>query len=156
MGRFVLRVVGVDVGMSVIDAYETEALQLADRFFGAIENNDTRTVEQIYAPDAIIWHNYDPLDARENAQLGQSVPENIAFLTALPQAISGLKYEVWQQAPTATGFVRQHIVRGTTPDGYELSIPVCVVAEIRAGKISKFYEYLSLTHLPASLAEFLG
>ena len=53
------------------------ALQLADQFFDAIEINDMDTVSAIYAPDAMIWHNFDPLEARMDKKLSCNFQEQI-------------------------------------------------------------------------------
>jgi uncharacterized protein len=34
------------------------------RFFAALEAGDIETVREIYAPDAVIWHNDDLIGAR--------------------------------------------------------------------------------------------
>ena len=39
----------------------SEHLDLAERFFKAIEAADIDAVKEIYAPDAEIWHNTDGL-----------------------------------------------------------------------------------------------
>lgn len=135
---------------------DNESLILADRFFSAIEDNDIATVESIYAPDALIWHNYDPLEAREDTRLAQSVSDNLALLAALPQLIKDMRYEVWHQEVTPSGFVRQHIINGLTLDDEPVRFPVCVVVEVAAGRIAKLYEYLDTTHLPQAILEYFA
>lgn len=142
--------------MTVIDSPKSDALQVADRFFSAIETGDIKTIEAIYAPDGIVWHNYDPLDAREGAPAKNSVQDNIALLSALPQAVTNLRYDLLDETTTETGFVRQHVVTGTTIDGDALSLPACVVADVSDDKITRLCEYISLTHLPPSLGAFLA
>lgn len=135
---------------------ENEPLELADKFFHAIEENNIAEVEHIYAPDALIWHNYDPLEARLASNLGQSVRENLALLTALPQLIKDLRYETWHQEETKKGFVRQHIVHGKSLDDEPVCFPVCVVAEVKDGQITKFYEYLDTAHLPQAILDYFA
>ena len=38
---------------------ETSVLDVAARFFAAIEAGDIDTVRATYAPDAVVWHNHD-------------------------------------------------------------------------------------------------
>ena len=38
-----------------------QTLELCDRFFDAIEQNDYETLESCYAPEAVIWHSHDCL-----------------------------------------------------------------------------------------------
>ncbi len=49
--------------------------ELVIRFFAAIEAGDLGTLREIYAPDALIWHNDDLLE--------QSVDDNLKVLQGL-------------------------------------------------------------------------
>src|SRR6478736_2729048 len=49
--------------------------ELVIRFFAAIEAGDLGTLREIYAPDAVIWHNDDLLE--------QSVDDNLKVLQGL-------------------------------------------------------------------------
>lgn len=133
-----------------------DALALADRFFAAIERCDIDALRQLYADDAAIWHNYDPVDARLQRPAGQTVDDNLELLRVLPNLILNIRYEVWHQERTATGFVRQHIVTGKTPDGSDVRLPVCVVARVADGRIDSFYEYLDAGQLPASVLGYFA
>lgn len=46
------------------------------------------------------------------------------------------------RSATATGFVDEHSVRGILPDGSQLDVAVCVVADVRDGKVTGIREYL--------------
>jgi len=120
------------------EAAEREVLALAERFFRAIERGDVETVRQIYSPQAVIWHNYDSLDERET---GQNVEANLAVLAGLPQRIRGARYDVWYREATATGFVQQHVLRGTMPNGEPLVLPACIIAKVEDGHVSRIDEY---------------
>lgn len=115
-----------------------DVVDLADRFFKAIENGDIDTVRAIYAPDAVIWHNFDPLDARST---GQSAEENLKVLEGLPQRISGATYRVLQREATQTGFVQQHVLTGTMLNGEPLVLPACIICEVKDGRIARLDEY---------------
>jgi len=81
--------------------------ELVDRFFVAIEAGDLDTLREIYAPDAVIWHNDDLLE--------QSVNDNLKVLQGLHRAVSGLRYDVTRRAATADGVLQQHVLRGRLP-----------------------------------------
>ena len=38
--------------------------KLANDFLDAIERGDLEAVQKVYAPDAVIWHNFDNLEQR--------------------------------------------------------------------------------------------
>jgi ketosteroid isomerase-like protein len=130
---------------------EDPVLALAERFFKAIESCDLAALRLLYADDAVVWHNYDPLEARADGRGGAVVAQNIALLGAVPKLIAGLRYEVWHRERTHSGFVQQHLVTGRSPDGEPVRFPVCIVCRVENGCISALYEYLDVGHLPASV-----
>ena len=143
-----------DLGkFGAIGEYQKE---LADKFFAAIESNDMETVRAIYAPDALIWHNFDALEARLDKRLCQSVADNLALLSALPGLIPKMKYNVWHEVETAKGFVRQHVISGESKTDQPIAIPVCVVVETSNQHITSLYEYMDIRHLPASVLEYFA
>lgn len=133
----------------------SNALNIANDFFAAIERCDIPRLREIYAPDVLIWANFDALEARNNHQLSQTVDANLALLATLPELIQNMRYKVWHEATTEKGFVRQHIVEGLS-NGEPVAIPVCVVGEVTGDRISAFYEYMSITHLPAAILNYFA
>jgi len=113
---------------------ERETLELADRFFTAIPKGDLDTVRAIYAPDARIWHNND--------QATQNVEQNLAVLAWVTKNIAGLRYEEIRRHATPSGFVQQHVLRGTAPNGKPLEVPACILCTVEDGRITRLDEYL--------------
>jgi ketosteroid isomerase-like protein len=113
---------------------ERETLELADRFFAAISKGDLATVRAIYAPDALIWHNDD--------QVTQSVEQNLQVLTWVTKNIAGLRYEEIRRHVTPSGFVAQHVLRGTAPNGKALEVAACILCSVKDGRITRLDEYL--------------
>src|SRR5215211_6519486 len=62
----------------------SDVLELADRFFAAIEAGDIAAVRELYAPDAEIWHNTDGLV--------QTPDDNARTLTWITANLGGLSY----------------------------------------------------------------
>jgi len=122
---------------------EREILELADRFFAAIPKGDLETVRAIYAPDARIWHNND--------QATQDVEQNLAVLGWVTKNIAGLRYEDVRRQATPSGFVQQHVLRGTAPSGAPLEIPACILCTVSNGRITRLDEYLDSAHIAALL-----
>lgn len=126
--------------MITIDAvHEAAMLALCDRFLSAIVRGDIETVRQIYAPDALIWHNHRPNT--------ETVDENLTVLALATRFIDGFRYEDISRHATADGFVQQHTVRGRTPGGDELRIPACLICTVEAGRIVRVDEYMDSAHL---------
>lgn len=118
---------------------ETEdILALADRFVAAIEKRDVDTVRACYAPDARIWHNNDGKV--------QSVDDNIKGVHWIHKVLSGVRYDVKQRTALPGGFLQEHVLRGTLPDGTAFAMPACVICKVEGGVITALDEYLDSAH----------
>lgn len=116
-----------------------DPLQLAERLFGAITAGNVEAVRDIYASDAVIWHNNDGLE--------QSADDNLRVLQWVVTNIRNLRYENVRRQRTDSGFMQQHVLRGTAPNGQELSIPACIVCAVDNGQITRLEEYLDSAHI---------
>jgi ketosteroid isomerase-like protein len=130
----------------VSDAHGSEAmLVLAARFFDAVAAGDIDTVRAIYAPDALIWHNYDGKT--------QDAETNLRTLAVVARVIRGLRYEDVRRTVTSSGFVQQHVLRGIAPNGAELNVPACIVCTVVEGRITRLDEYFDSAHLAPLLSQ---
>jgi len=127
--------------MTQISDGEPDVLELADRFFDAIERNDSDALRQIYTPDVTVWHNHD--------RKGQDLETNLKVLSWLHRNVSDKRYDEVRRMPTATGFVEQHVLRGTTKTGKVLDVPACLVITVTGGRISRIEEYVDSADLAA-------
>ncbi len=108
--------------------------ELGTRLFAAIEAGAVDVLrDEIYAPDAVIWHNLDGAE--------QGVDDNLRTLRWVARHVTGLCYDDVRREPTPTGFVQQHILRGTAPGG-ELAVPACLVVTVDGDRITRIDEYL--------------
>ena len=111
------------------------SLALAERLAAAIDANDLDALrEEIYTPDVVVWHNDD--------QHEQRVEENLKVLNWLHRKVGNKRYEDVVRQATPTGYVEQHVLRGTAPNGTEFEIPACLVVTVTGGRISRIDEYL--------------
>jgi ketosteroid isomerase-like protein len=122
-------------------ATTNDSLALAERLIAAILAGDIDAVRAIYTPDARIWHNFDRIE--------QTVDENLRVLRWLVRNVRDLRYEDIRRQRTEEGFVQQHVLRGRTADGAELSVPGCLVCTVRDGRITRLEEYLDSAHFAA-------
>jgi len=114
-------------------------LQLAERLFAAISAGNVEAVRDIYAPDAVIWHNHDGVE--------QSADDNLRVLRWVVTNVRDLRYENMRRQKTEAGFLQQHVLRGTAPNGRELNIPACIICTVRNGRITRLEEYLDSAHV---------
>ena len=108
--------------------------ELVVRFFAAIEAGDIAAVREIYAPDALIWHNDDLIE--------QPVEENLKVLAGLHRVVSGLRYDITRRVPAPDGVLQQHVLRGHLPGGAEVELHAAMYLQVRDGHITRIEEYL--------------
>jgi uncharacterized protein len=118
---------------------ESDAVeQLAAKLITAISDNDIDALRDIYAPDVVIWHNFD--------QIEQSLEDNLKVMMWMAKRMPDKHYDDIRRQPTPTGFVQQHVLRGTAPDGTAVEMPACLVVTIANGRITRLDEYLDTRH----------
>ncbi len=113
---------------------ENQILEFAERFVGAIQTGDVEAVRACYAPDAKLWHNTDDIE--------QTVDQNMAVLAWFIKTLPDRFYRVLYRAAVKDGFVQQHILEATLPDGTKWKMFACVVVRIENGVIVRLDEYL--------------
>ena len=113
---------------------DASALDVAERLFTAIGHSDIDAVRDCYADDVVVWHNNDGVE--------QIRDQNLRTLAWVIKNVSRRRYEEIRRQPTPTGFVQQHVLRGTAPNGKTLELPACIVCTVVDGKITRFDEYL--------------
>jgi uncharacterized protein len=63
--------------------------------------------------------------------------------------IRGIRYEEIRRQATPTGFVQQHVMRGTAPSGKAFELAACIVCTVVGGRITRLDEYLDSAQLGA-------
>lgn len=124
-----------------IDAEAIEAL--AGRFFAAINAHDEAALREIYTPDITVWHNHDRLD--------QDLETNLKVLGWMHRKMPDKRYEEVVRTPTPSGFVEQHVLRATAPNGEQIEVPACLVVTVRDGRICRVEEYIDSADIAALL-----
>jgi len=109
-------------------------LDFAERFVGAIQSGDTDTVRACYAPDAKLWHNSDGIE--------QTVDQNMKVLDWFIRTLPDRNYRVLRREALHDGFLQQHVLEATLPDGSKWAMDACVVVRIENGVITRLDEYL--------------
>lgn len=110
-----------------------EITRIATQFFDAIEAGNIDAVRNIYAPDAVIWHNTD------NAE--STVAENLKVLEGFVARIRERRYEDRRIEVFEGGFVQQHRLTGVRADGKSVALTACLVCKVSGGRITRLDEY---------------
>jgi ketosteroid isomerase-like protein len=121
-----------------------DTLELADRFFAAVETGDVDVLRELYHPDAEIWHNTDGVAQRRD--------DNLATLAWMRRHLPDLHYTAIRRAATTDGFVQQHVLVATNRAGRRVEVPACIVTKIGDdGRITRLDEYLDSAAVAAIL-----
>ena len=109
-------------------------LDFGARYMGAIQSGDTDAVRACYAPDAKLWHNTDGIE--------QTVEENMKLLGWMIRYIPVRNYRIVRREALADGFVQQHVLEATLPNGEPWTMDACAVVRIKDGVIVRLDEYI--------------
>lgn len=120
---------------------DQDVLDLADRMFGAIEAGDLDALRAVYADDFVAWTNFDDST--------KGVDDTLRVLGWLGARLTDRRYEIVRREVIERGFLQQHVLRGTAPDGSAVAMPACVVASVVDGRVSRIDEYLDPSALAA-------
>ena len=107
--------------------------QLAQRFFAATAAADAAALREICAAQFTASQNNGP---------SMNVDALIGFTQAVVAAVDNFRYENPVRAETQGGFVEEHDVACDLPDGTQLNVRLCVVADVSDGKITSMREYV--------------
>jgi len=108
--------------------------ELAKALFEALAVGDVDTVRSLCTPDC---------QARQNNGPAMDLEALLSLAQSALRGIKDFRYEDIVRSETESGFVEEHSARGTLPDGSELDLAVCVVADVRDGAISDIREYVA-------------
>ncbi|WP_374346322.1 nuclear transport factor 2 family protein [Phenylobacterium sp.] len=109
-------------------------IAFAKKFVGAIQSGDTATVRACYHPDAKLWHNNDGVE--------QTVDQNMKVLDWFIRALPDRNYRVLRLEALPDGFMQQHVLEATLPDGTKWAMDACVVVKMENGVITRLDEYI--------------
>ncbi|HEX4182030.1 MAG TPA: nuclear transport factor 2 family protein [Caulobacteraceae bacterium] len=113
---------------------EQQILRLAERFLGAVQAGDIDTARACYAPDAKLWRNTDNME--------QTVDQNMKVLGWFACKLPDRKYRVLRREALKDGFMQQHVLEATLPNGAPWKLSACLVVKMENGLITRLDEYL--------------
>jgi ketosteroid isomerase-like protein len=123
-----------------------ESVEIAKALFEALAGQDDQSVRRLCAPNVRV---------RQNNGQPMDLETLLAFNGAVGRVVKDFRYCDAVRSATVAGFVEEHSVKGTLPGGNTLDLAVCVVAEIKGGKVTDIREYFD-SAAAADLAAALG
>lgn len=112
---------------------QDSALEAGHRLFHTVEHGDLEDLWKIFGDGAMVWHNTD--------EKLTDVATTIKNLKAIRASATEFRYVEIKRQPTPTGFVQQHILLLTTPDGRHIRDLCACICEVRDGRITRMDAY---------------
>ncbi|MCU0268852.1 MAG: nuclear transport factor 2 family protein [Acidimicrobiales bacterium] len=119
---------------------DADPLELAERMCRAIESADLDALQACYHPDLVTWTN-------TGGEVDRA--RSLEMVGWLCRKLADRHYDVHRRVALPDGFLQQHVLRGTAPDGRAVAMPACIVGIVRDGRIARMDEYLDPTALSA-------
>ena len=107
--------------------------QLAEALFAAFESGDADAAKALCAP---------ALRGSQNGGPSFGLEAVIGFALKVKSIAPDFGYKDAVRSDTATGFVEEHRICATLPDGTAFDMMICVVGEVKGGKVVALREYL--------------
>ena len=123
-----------------------DMVKIARRFFTALEVNDVESASALCAEGFQGSRNGGPAMDRDTL---------MQFTAAVHGVIPDFRYENAIRWETTSGFVEEHDICGTLPDGETFRLALCVVGEVADDKITRLREYVD-TRAAAALLKALS
>ena len=113
---------------------EYEIRELCDEFFDAYQDGRVDVLRRIMSDDCIVWHN---VFGRETTKQDN--------LSRFHDSYRGQRRRTYDDRIVDTfddGFVIQYSLNGVMHTGHQGALWICIVGQVREGKITKLFEYL--------------
>jgi ketosteroid isomerase-like protein len=113
--------------------YDDDALKAGERLFNTVEHGDLEDLWTIFGEGAMVWHNTD--------EKLTDVATSIQNLRKIRESATEFRYVDVKRLPTPNGFVQQHTLLITMPDGRKIRDVCCCVCDVKDGRITHIDAY---------------
>jgi uncharacterized protein len=113
---------------------DDDKMAFAAAYCEASRSNDAQSLLAMSAPDAVVWHNFDDVEA--------TMAHTTKTMAWLHRNVTDLAWQDINLRPTVDGFVWQALMTGVAKGG-PLRVHTCVVVTLNeAGMLARLDEYL--------------
>jgi ketosteroid isomerase-like protein len=116
---------------------------LAHAAWDAAAAGNVAGFQAFFAPDAVVWHNFD--------QVEQPIAVAAAQLGAMMQHFASIAYEDRRYLPLPDGAVMQHVSCVTLKDGRQVRVHTMLRLYVRDGRIQRVEEYFDTAAARAAM-----
>lgn len=124
----------------------SDALDVVDRLITAIETGDLDGVRECYAPEVVVWANFDGK--------AKDLESSLRVLEWLVASTSERHYDVRRRIEIEGGVLQQHVLHATVAKtGKSFSMPACLVVTVKGDRITHIDEYLDASVMQPAFVE---
>jgi ketosteroid isomerase-like protein len=116
---------------------------LAHAAWDAASAGDVARFQSYFAPDAVVWHNFD--------QVEQPIAVAAAQLGAMMQHVGSITYEDRRYVSLPDGAVMQHVSTVALKDGRKVPVHTKIRMYVRDGRIQRVEEYFDTAAARAAM-----
>jgi uncharacterized protein len=116
------------------DGAVEEGAAVANQFFDGLLTGDLGALEAACAPGAVLWINL--------AENDRSLEASLPAFARLHGKVPDLRMEAVRRRGIEGGFIEQHVLTGTMPNGEILHVVGCFVGTVEEGRITRLEEYV--------------
>ena len=123
-------------------------LAVANQFFGGLLDGDLPALQAACGPGSVLWINL----TEQERPLEASLPGFARLRAKVPD----LRMDAVRRRGVPGGFVEQHVLAGTMPDGAPLRVVGCFLGTVEDGRIARLEEYVDGSQAAALSALLKG
>ena len=113
---------------------EANTRAIAKQLIDAITAGDRDAIERLYHADLVGWQNFS---GRELSRR-----QMVKIIGLVMSSVKDLRYDDIRVDVTPRGYVQQHVLRATAPDGRAIAVPACLVVGLSGDQIVRIDEYM--------------
>jgi ketosteroid isomerase-like protein len=108
---------------------------IIEQAYGAMQRGDLVSARTCFAPDAVVWHNFDRLERT----LDETMSDWSGMIAAFPER--GLENVTRMRTETGL-FVQRHLFVVRDLHGQRRAWPICLIVTLADGHIVRIEEYV--------------
>jgi len=113
---------------------EANTRAIAKHLIDSITAGDTAAIERLYHADMTGWQNFSGRELNRRQML--------KIIGLVMSGVKDLRYDDIRVQVTPRGYVQQHVLCATAPDGTAIACPACLVVELAGDQIVRIDEYM--------------
>ena len=113
---------------------EANTRAIAKQLIDAITAGDREAIERLYHAEMVGWQNFSGRELNRR--------QMVKIIGLVMSSVKDLRYDEIRVDVTPRGYVQQHVLCATAPDGSAIRCPACLVVGLSGDQIVRIDEYM--------------